>query len=69
MYHPAGKAYSWWDYRAGSFRRNRGMRLDLVLANENVVRGISDYFIDTEPRKWEKPSDHTPVVFKMEISE
>jgi len=68
-YHPQGKAYSWWDYRAASFRRNRGMRLDLVLADETAMERITDCFIDKEPRKWEKPSDHTPVLFKIEVSE
>jgi exodeoxyribonuclease-3 len=68
-YHPQGKAYSWWDYRAASFRRNRGMRLDLVLADKTAVNAITDCFIDMEPRNWERPSDHTPVVFKVEVSE
>lgn len=68
-FHPEGKAYSWWDYRAASFRRNRGMRLDLVLADHEADRMITDCSIDTEPRSWDKPSDHTPVVFKVAVSE
>lgn len=62
-YHPEGKAYSWWDYRQAAWRRNRGMRLDLVLATEPAAALITGCEIDREPRGWEKPSDHTPVVF------
>ncbi len=69
VFNPDLQAFSWWDYRAASFRRNRGMRLDLVLANPEALTQIIDCRIDTEPRRWEKPSDHTPVVFNMEISE
>ncbi len=68
-FYPEGKAYSWWDYRAGSFRRKRGMRLDLVLANREADEIITNCFIDMEPRGWERPSDHTPVVFEMAVSE
>jgi len=66
-FHPEGKAYSWWDYRAAGWRRNRGMRLDLVLANQDALELITDCSIDTEPRGWEKPSDHTPVVFTVDV--
>ena len=66
-FHPDGKAYSWWDYRAAAWRRNRGMRLDLVLANQSAMELITDCSIDTEPRGWEKPSDHTPVVFTVDV--
>ena len=65
--HPEGKAYSWWDYRAAAWRRDRGMRLDLVLANQRAAALISDCSIDKEPRGWEKPSDHTPVVFTVDL--
>lgn len=66
-FHPEGKAYSWWDYRAAAWRRNRGMRLDLVLANPRALPLIGDCSIDSEPRGWEKPSDHTPVVFTVDV--
>ena len=68
-FHPEEKTFSWWDYRAASFRRNRGMRLDLVLAGSTAGEMITNCSIDKEPRGWEKPSDHTPVVFDIEISE
>lgn len=56
------KSFSWWDYRAGGFRRNRGLRIDLILASEVLAAQCSGCAIDREPRTWEKPSDHTPVV-------
>ncbi len=68
-FQPEDQAYSWWDYRAASFRRNRGMRLDLVLANSSAGEMITDCLIDREPRSWLKPSDHTPVIFDIEIAE
>ena len=52
--------FSWWDYRAGAFRRNRGLRIDLILASEGIDCEAAS--IDRQPRGWERPSDHTPVV-------
>ena len=60
------KAYSWWDYRAGAFRRNMGMRIDLILASEKLSRSCAACHIDVEPRRRERPSDHTPVVADFE---
>lgn len=56
------KLYSWWDYRAAAFRRNRGARIDLILASQDMVDHCKDSRIDKEPRKLERPSDHAPVV-------
>jgi len=54
--------YSWWDYRAGSFRRNAGLRIDHVWVSEPLAARCRGCWIDREPRGWERPSDHTPVV-------
>ena len=54
-------SYSWWDYRAGAFRRNRGLRIDLILASPALARLCNASEIDVGPRRWERPSDHTPV--------
>jgi exodeoxyribonuclease-3 len=54
--------YSWWDYRAGSFRRNTGLRIDHVWVSEPLAERCKGAWIDKEPRGWERPSDHTPVV-------
>lgn len=55
------KLYSWWDYRAAAFRRNRGMRIDLILASGSLADKCVSSVIDKEPRKLERPSDHAPV--------
>jgi len=59
--------YSWWDYRAGAFRRDHGLRIDLILANETLARTCSVCHIEREPRTWERPSDHAPVVARFDI--
>lgn len=56
------KSFSWWDYRGGGFRRNHGLRIDLILASKPLANVCQSCVIDREPRTWEKPSDHTPVV-------
>ena len=58
---PAGM-FSWWDYRAASFARNRGLRIDLFLLSEAMAKRCKSCAPDTTPRAWEKPSDHAPVV-------
>jgi len=55
------KSYSWWDYRAAAFRRNMGLRIDLILASTALSKQCSSCRIDKEPRQLERPSDHTPV--------
>jgi len=55
------KSYSWWDYRMGAFRRNMGLRIDLLLASESLAQRCRASSIDKTPRGWERPSDHTPV--------
>ncbi len=61
-----GGLFSWWDYRAGAFRRNLGWRIDLILATPSLARACTDGWIDAEPRRWERPSDHTPVLASFE---
>jgi exodeoxyribonuclease III len=63
---PEGREYSWWDYRAGSFYRNIGLRIDLILATETMDQRASKVWIDREERKGEKPSDHAPVIAEFQ---
>ncbi len=58
---PQTQAYSWWDYRAAAFRRNRGLRIDHILCSEPLTARLTAAAIDTAPRKRERPSDHAPV--------
>lgn len=61
-----GGHYTWWDYRAGAFRRNLGLRIDHIWISQALARRCRRVWIDREPRGWERPSDHTPVVAEFE---
>jgi len=54
--------FSWWDYRMNMFRRKLGLRIDLVLASAAMARRCTASYIDIEPRRQERPSDHAPVI-------
>jgi exodeoxyribonuclease-3 len=62
MFEQAPKTYSWWDYRMMGFRRNAGMRIDHILLSEVLKEKCSASIVDKEPRTWEQPSDHAPVI-------
>lgn len=66
MYTEDGGYYSWWDYRAGAFRRNLGLRIDHVWVSEPLAARSKATWIDKEPRQWERPSDHAPVVAEFD---
>lgn len=53
--------FSWWDYRQAAFRRNLGLRIDLVLVSDALKAGVRGAGIDRTPRAWDRPSDHAPV--------
>ena len=57
--------FSWWDYRAGGFSRNRGWRIDHHYLTNNLYQQATKCWIDVEPRKLEKPSDHAPVIVEF----
>ncbi len=61
------KSFSWWDYRAAGFRRNAGLRIDLILGSQEMSDRCSSCVIDKEPRKLDRPSDHTPVIAEFSI--
>jgi exodeoxyribonuclease-3 len=56
------KSYSWWDYRMLAWRRNHGLRIDLILTSAALAERCDACRIDKEPRDSERPSDHAPVV-------
>lgn len=56
------RSYSWWDYRLQAFQRDWGLRIDHILVSETLAKACKSSWIDKEPRKAERPSDHTPVV-------
>jgi len=65
MFEQAPKAFSWWDYRMMGFRRNAGMRIDHILLSEALKDNCNTSIIDKEPRTWEQPSDHAPVIAEI----
>jgi exodeoxyribonuclease-3 len=67
LFEQEAESYSWWDYRAAGFRRNRGLRIDLVLASKALADSCRACIIDKEPRRLERPSDHTPVMVEFEL--
>ena len=64
--HPGeGGLYSWWDYRMGAFRKNKGLRIDLALCTPALAARCKSVIIDKRPRELEKPSDHAPVIVEI----
>ncbi|WP_149262653.1 exodeoxyribonuclease III [Actinomadura sp. K4S16] len=58
--------YTYWDYRAGAFHKNMGMRIDLFYASEDVAARVGSAYVDREARKGKGPSDHAPVVVDLD---
>ena len=61
------KPFTYWDYRAGMFHKNLGMRIDLVYATSAVAGAVRDAYVDRNARKGTGPSDHAPVVVDFEL--
>lgn len=66
LFDQAERLWSWWDYRQAAFRRDLGLRIDLVLASKSLADRCSAAYIDREPRTQERPSDHTPVIAEFD---
>lgn len=62
MFEQEERSWSWWDYRMNMFRRKLGLRIDLLLASEAMAANCTASYIDIEPRRQERPSDHAPAV-------
>jgi exodeoxyribonuclease III len=63
---PNERVFSYWDYRAGMFHQDLGMRIDLVLAGEPVAARVQAAWIDRHARKGKGPSDHAPVIIDLD---
>ena len=61
------KSFSWWDYRMLGFQKNRGLRIDYILLNDTLKANVTACVIDRTPRKYPKPSDHTPVIATLNL--
>jgi exodeoxyribonuclease-3 len=60
------RPFTYWDYRAGMFHQNKGMRIDLVLASPEVAGRVTDALVDRDARKGKGPSDHAPIVVDID---
>jgi exodeoxyribonuclease-3 len=63
---PGKRVFSYWDYRAGMFHKDLGMRIDLVLASDAVAGRAQAAWVDREARKGTGPSDHAPVIVDLD---
>jgi exodeoxyribonuclease-3 len=63
---PGRRVFTYWDYRAGMFHRDLGMRIDLVLATSPVAARVRAAWIDRHARKGKGPSDHAPVIVDLD---
>ena len=63
---PSERVFTYWDYRAGMFHRDLGMRIDLVLASATVASRVRAAWVDRQARKGTKPSDHAPVIVDLD---
>ncbi len=63
---PDDVVYSYWDYRAGMFHKNLGMRIDLLLATDDIAGRVAAAWIDRQARKGKDPSDHAPVIVDLD---
>lgn len=61
-FHHAPGLYTFWDYGAGAWPRNNGIRIDHILCSPPVADRLQSCNIDREPRAWDRPSDHTPII-------
>jgi exodeoxyribonuclease-3 len=65
LFEQPDKSFTWWDYRMNGFKRNLGLRIDHILLTQGLAARAVASVIDVEPRKLERPSDHTPVVTEL----
>jgi exodeoxyribonuclease III len=63
---PGERIFTYWDYRAGMFHQDLGMRIDLVLASEPVAARVQAAWVDRQARKGSGPSDHAPVIVDLD---
>jgi exodeoxyribonuclease-3 len=63
---PQERVFTYWDYRAGMFHQDLGMRIDLVLAGETVAARVRAAWVDRQARKGKGPSDHAPVIVDLD---
>ena len=65
---PNERVFTYWDYRAGMFHQDLGMRIDLVLAADSVAGRVAAVWVDRQARKGTGPSDHAPVIVDLDVA-
>lgn len=65
--HEAPEMYSFWDYQAGAWQKNDGIRIDHLMLDARAADRLTNAWIETAPRAWERPSDHTPVWIELDL--
>ena len=65
---PTDRVFSYWDYRAGRFHQDKGMRIDLVLAGRDPAARVAAAWVDRKARKGSGPSDHAPVIVDLDTA-
>jgi exodeoxyribonuclease-3 len=63
---PNERVFTYWDYRAGMFHKDLGMRIDLMLATDSVAKRVQAAWVDRQARKGAGPSDHAPVIVDLD---
>ncbi len=62
-----GGQYTFWDYQAGAWQKDLGLRIDHILLSPQALTHLKSAHIDRKPRSWDKPSDHTPVLVTLDL--
>ena len=65
MYKKDKQEYTFWDYMAGAWQKNNGMRIDHFLVSDNLIENVKKIEINKKPRSKNKPSDHTPIEIEI----
>lgn len=65
--HDEPHRFTFWDYQAGAWQKNHGLRIDHILLSPQAVDRLTACEIDPAPRGWEKPSDHVPVIVTLDL--
>ncbi len=65
---PGERIFTYWDYRAGMFHQDLGMRIDLVLAGDAIADRVRAAWVDRQARKGTHPSDHAPVIVDLDVA-
>lgn len=64
---PKQQEFSWWDYRAGNFEQNKGLRIDTILGSSSITNHLLSCHIHRQMRSKDKPSDHVPVIAEFSL--